>query len=380
MNITKDIHLSHVKFTMDDEAYKILKSYLDKLTIAFSSNSSKNEILEDIESHIAELFSTNNSINRVISVSDVNNAIEILGTPEELAEDENEQDASPKNKNTDKKLFRDIDDNYVGGVASGLAHYFGISPAWTRILFILFFFVPVPFTTLAYIILWIVIPSAKTSADKIRMTGEAVSVASIKNKIESVLPEIEKEITDFDKEYAKGFLGKVKYYLKKTINFLLETSSKLLKVISIIFGYILMFYSFIGGLITSLIVLFLAGVDYSITNAANNNTDEKVEIIPTSSEIIINGSTIFEINEFLRVDILDVVNSISVFSIVLFGLLILIPCIILFIIGLKLAFRNRYVINKITMYILLAIWILSFMYFFYIIGIEFITTNFPYNL
>ena len=141
-----------------------------------------------------------------------------------------------------------------------------------------------------------------------------------------------------------------------------------------------MFYSFIGGLITSLIVLFLAGVDYSITNAANNNTDEKVEIIPTSSEIIINGSTIFEINEFLRVDILDVVNSISVFSIVLFGLLILIPCIILFIIGLKLAFRNRYVINKITMYILLAIWILSFMYFFYIIGIEFITTNFPYNL
>ena len=99
MNITKYIHLSHVKYTMDNEAYKILKSYLDKLTIAFSSNSSKNEILEDIESHIAELFSTNNSINRVISVSDVNNAIEILGTPEELAEDEDEQDTSPKNKN-----------------------------------------------------------------------------------------------------------------------------------------------------------------------------------------------------------------------------------------------------------------------------------------
>ena len=367
MNITKDIHLSHVKFTMDDEAYKILKSYLDKLTIAFSSNSSKNEILEDIESHIAELFSTNNSINRVISVSDVNNAIEILGTPEELAEDENEQDTSLKNKNTNKKLFRDIDDNYVGGVASGLAHYFGISPAWTRILFILFFFVPVPFTTLAYIILWIIIPSAKTSADKIRMTGEAVSVASIKNKIESVLPEIEKEINDFDKEYAKGLWGKVKYYLKKTINFLLETSSKLLKVISIIFGYILMFYSFIGGLITSLIVLFLAKVDSTITNA-------------TSSEIVINGATIYEINDFLSFDILDVVSSISVFSIVLFGLLILIPCIILFIIGLKLAFRNRYVINKITMYILLAIWILSFMYFFYLIGIEFITSNFAYNL
>jgi phage shock protein PspC (stress-responsive transcriptional regulator) len=364
MNITKDIHLSHVKFTMDDEAYRILKSYLDKLTIAFSSNSSKNEILEDIESHIAELFSTNNSINRVISVSDVNNAIEVLGSPEELAEDENEQDTPPKNTNNNKKLYRDSDDSYVGGVASGLAHYFGISPAWTRILFILFFFVPVPFTTLAYIILWIVVPSAKTSADKIRMTGEVVSVASIKNKIESVLPEIEKEITDFDKEYAKGLWEKVKYYLKKIINFLLDTCSKLLKVISIIFGYILMFYSFIGGLITTLIVLFLAGEG----------------VVGTASEIIINGSTLYEINDFLSLDILDAVSSISVFSIVLFGLLIIVPCIILFIIGLKLAFRNSYVINKIAMYILLAIWILSFMYFFYVIGIELISNNLPYNL
>ncbi|MDB2599346.1 PspC domain-containing protein [Flavobacteriaceae bacterium] len=367
MNITKDIHLSHVKFTMDDVAYKILKSYLDKLTIAFSSNSSKNEILEDIESHIAELFSANNSINRVISVTDVNNAIEVLGTPEELAEDENEQDTPSKNTNTNKKFFRDTDDSYVGGVASGLAHYFGISPAWTRILFILFFFVPIPFTTLTYIILWIVIPSAKTSADKIRMTGEAVSVASIKNKIESVLPEIEKEITDFDKEYAKGFWQQVKYYLKKIINLLILKSSKLLKIISIIFGYILMFYSFIGGLITSLIVLFLSGLDSAITNS-------------TSSEIIINGNTIYELNDFFSFDILDVISSISMFSIVLFGLLIIIPCVVLFIIGLKLAFRNRYVINKITMYILLAIWILSFMYFFYFIGIELITINFPYNL
>ena len=367
MNITKDIHLSHVKFTMDDEAYKILKSYLDKLTIAFSSNSSKNEILEDIESHIAELFSANNSINRVISVSEVNNAIEVLGTPEELAEDENEQDSPSKNTNTNKKLFRDTDNSYVGGVASGLAHYFGISPAWIRVLFILFFFLPVPFTTLAYIILWIVVPSAKSIADKIRMTGEAVSVASIKNKIESVLPEIEKEILDFDKKHAKGLWKKVKYYLKKTINFLLATSTKLLKIISIIFGYILMFYSFIGGFITSLFLLFLGSISSAIRNS-------------TSSEIVINGTTIYEINDFLRFDILDVVSSIGVVSIVLFGLLILIPCIVLFIVGLKLAFRNSYNINKMTMYVLASIWILSFMYFLYSISFELITENFPYNI
>jgi phage shock protein PspC (stress-responsive transcriptional regulator) len=365
MNTIKDIHLSHVKFTLDDEAYNILKAYLNKLSVAFSSNASKDEILEDIESHIAELFSKNNTVNQVISVSEVNKAIEVLGTPEELAEDETEAQSHSKNSNTNKKLFRDIDNSYVGGVASGLSHYFGISPAWIRVLFILFFFLPIPFTTLAYIILWVVVPAAKTSGDKIRMTGEAVSVASIKKKVESVLPEIEKEILNFDKEYANGLWEKVKYYLKKTINFLLVTSSKLLKIISIIFGYILMFYSFIGGFITSLIVLFLGSINSAITNS-------------TSSEIVINGTTIYEINDFLRFDILDVVSSIGVISILLFGLLILIPCIILFIIGLKLAFRNSYVINKITMYILASIWVISFMYFSYQIGVELITDNFPY--
>ena len=365
MNTIKDIHLSHVKFTLDDEAYNILKAYLNKLSVAFSSNASKDEILEDIESHIAELFSKNNTVNQVISVSEVNKAIEVLGTPEELAEDETEAQSHSKNSNTNKKLFRDIDNSYVGGVASGLSHYFGISPAWIRVLFILFFFLPIPFTTLAYIILWVVVPAAKTSGDKIRMTGEAVSVASIKKKVESVLPEIEKEILNFDKEYANGLWEKVKYYLKKTINFLLVTSSKLLKIISIIFGYILMLYSFIGGFITSLIVLFLGSINSAITNS-------------NSSEIVINGTTIYEINDFLRFDILDVVSSIGVISILLFGLLILIPCIILFIIGLKLAFRNSYVINKITMYILASIWVISFMYFSYQIGVELITDNFPY--
>ena len=365
MNTIKDIHLSHVKFTLDDEAYNILKAYLNKLSVAFSSNASKDEILEDIESHIAELFSKNNTVNQVISVSEVNKAIEVLGTPEELAEDETEAQSHSKNSNTNKKLFRDIDNSYVGGVASGLSHYFGISPAWIRVLFILFFFLPIPFTTLAYIILWVVVPAAKTSGDKIRMTGEAVSVASIKKKVESVLPEIEKEILNFDKEYANGLWEKVKYYLKKTINFLLVTSSKLLKIISIIFGYILMFYSFIGGFITSLFLLFLGSISSAITNS-------------TSSEIVINGTTIYEINDFLRFDILDVVSSIGVISILLFGLLILIPCIILFIIGLKLAFRNSYEINKITMYILASIWVISFMYFSYQIGVELITDNFPY--
>ncbi|CAI8349758.1 MAG: Uncharacterised protein [Flavobacteriaceae bacterium] len=199
------------------------------------------------------------------------------------------------------------------------------------------------------------------------MNGEAVSVASIKNKIESVLPEIEKEILDFDKKYSKKLWEKVKYYSKKTTSFLLLIFPKLLKIFSIIFGGILMFYSFIVLLVTTLVVLFLGSINSAITNSTSNEID-----------LEINGSTIYDINEFLRVDILDVVSSFGVVSIVLLGLLILIPCIVLFIIGLKLAFRNSYIINKMTMYVLASIWVLSFMYFFYVIGIEFITDKFPY--
>ena len=128
-----------------------------------------------------------------------------------------------------------------------------------------------------------------------------------------------------------------------------------------------MFYSFIVLLVTTLVVLFLGSINSAITNSTSNEID-----------LEINGSTIYDINEFLRVDILDVVSSFGVVSIVLLGLLILIPCIVLFIIGLKLAFRNSYIINKMTMYVLASIWVLSFMYFFYVIGIEFITDKFPY--
>jgi phage shock protein PspC (stress-responsive transcriptional regulator) len=370
MNTTKDIHLSHIKFTFDEEAFRILSLYLKNLAITFSSNPSKDEILEDIESHIAELLSINKNLNSVVSVLQVEDAIKILGTPEELAvEESNEENINSKKVNSNKKLFRDTEDNYIGGVARGLAHYFGVSPAWPRLLFILLFLLPIPpGSIIIYCIFWIVVPSAKTNADKIRMNGEAVSVNTIKKKIESVIPEVEKQVKEFDKKYARTAWGRFKFFIRRVSNFIISNSAKLFKILSIIFGFILMFYSFIGGVITSLIIFFASNIKYALDNAT------------TSSEIIINGTTIYEINDFVKFDVLDLVTSIDLVLITAFGLLIIIPCIILFIIGLKLAFRDSYTINKMTMFILFALWIIGFMYISYIVGFTIIESNYPYNL
>jgi phage shock protein PspC (stress-responsive transcriptional regulator) len=80
-------------------------------------------------------------------------------------------------------LFRDPDNRVFGGVCSGIGHYFGIDPVILRIIFVVSF---IFFGTgiLIYLILWLVIPKAVTSADKLSMKGEPVNVENIKRKVQ----------------------------------------------------------------------------------------------------------------------------------------------------------------------------------------------------
>ena len=83
-----------------------------------------------------------------------------------------------------KKLYRDEDDNLIGGVCSGIAAYFGVEdPLWVRLLFVLGFF-PGTIGLWAYIILWIIIPEAKSAGDRLAMKGEPINVSNIGKIIE----------------------------------------------------------------------------------------------------------------------------------------------------------------------------------------------------
>lgn len=266
---------------IEELAFEILNQYIDSLRRYFANEEGKEEIINDIESRIAELFGeTLKKGATCISEDDVQNIINSMGRPEDFDDDEakvqaqlggKDQNAGgqqytanghrrlfrdEKNKvlggvcsglanyfgldplvirilavvtlglcfvpylvlwiavpssatqvigSARKRLFRDVDDKLIGGVASGLGHYFGVNVWVPRVIFLIPFlsfvarwshigffdfphFISLSFSpgaTITYIILWLILPEAITSADKLEMKGESVNLNSIKNTIQA---------------------------------------------------------------------------------------------------------------------------------------------------------------------------------------------------
>jgi len=189
MNQTVTANISGIVFHIEVDAYEQLKSYLNKIRSYFNNSEECEEIMTDIEARIAELFSAKlTPSNQVISNKDVEEVITIMGKPEQYI-DEEEETAIPKNKkpplrnySTAKKLFREPDERILGGVASGIASYFGVDSIWVRLFFVAVLFIG--FGPLFYIILWMVIPEAKTASDKLKMKGDPVNIDNIGKTIE----------------------------------------------------------------------------------------------------------------------------------------------------------------------------------------------------
>lgn len=185
MNRTISTNLGGLVFQVDEDAYGRLEAYLKSLERRFADESERKEILLDIESRIAELFQERMGQSRnVVNMADVQFAIDRLGMPEDIEEEASGTDA-PQDNFIDKKkrLFRDGDNQIIGGICAGLAAYFGISdPIWVRLLFVLGFFLSFSVTFWVYIILWILVPKANTTAEKLQMRGEPVTVNNIERK------------------------------------------------------------------------------------------------------------------------------------------------------------------------------------------------------
>ena len=172
MNKTININISGTVFNVDEDAYDLLYKYLESIKKYFSKIDSDGEIVADIESRIAENFlSSISSQNNSISISDVKNVIKVMGTLDDFKEiyedvDKEEESNTSEEKKT-KRLFRNIHDKVIGGVASGISNYFKIDPLITRIIFITMAFFG-GFGLLAYIICWIGIPAGNDSESIIR--------------------------------------------------------------------------------------------------------------------------------------------------------------------------------------------------------------------
>ncbi len=286
-------------------AFDILKNYTESLNRHFANEVGKEEIINDIESRIGELFQEKLKNGATcITDDDVNAIIKSMGRPEEFEEDtatanaanakqEQQQNAGaqqasytnqsgthkrlyrdednkilggvcsgianyfnvdawvirilfivtgigffayiilwaflPTSANavigsTRKKLYRDGDDKLIAGVCSGIGNYFGISAWVPRVLFLLPFLSFVfrrghwgfgdfpeffqfgfsPGSVIIYIILWLVIPEAYTTAEKLEMKGEKIDLNSIKNSVKEEMKGVQQRAEKFGKE-AKTF-------------------------------------------------------------------------------------------------------------------------------------------------------------------------------
>ena len=157
-------------------AFELLKNYTESLNRHFANEEGKEEIINDIESRIGELFQERITKGATcITEDDVNAIIKNMGRPEEFETMDDTQPQSSassakeeqatNNSNTSstghKRLFRDENDKVLGGVCSGLANYFNIDVVIARIIFVVLLFSGVGFLT--YIIMWIAVPSSATT-------------------------------------------------------------------------------------------------------------------------------------------------------------------------------------------------------------------------
>ena len=212
MNKTISINLSGMLFNLEEAAYNQLLNYLQTIKNYFSAAEGRDEIIGDIESRIAELFQERLRNKQVILEQDVEDIIEIMGKPEVYAEEATAEGASAAGNATSggdqnfaqegtftkekRHLFRDPDEGMLGGVCIGVGHYLGIDPVWLRIAFLvgLFFFGSGP---LVYLILWIALPKAESTAEKLQMRGEAVTIGTIEKKIKEEFERINKKAGEF---------------------------------------------------------------------------------------------------------------------------------------------------------------------------------------
>lgn len=197
MKKTISININGIFFHIDDNAYNTLEQYLESLRKHFSSSEGKDEILEDIEARIAELFQRKmDDTKHVIQLEDVEEVITMLGRPADISDngsEDKEPAGEPTTRKSRRRLYRDTDNRVLGGVCSGLGHYFDVDPIWFRLAFLIMLLFGGA-SILIYIAMWIIIPPAVSTAERLEMKGEYINIHTIEKNIRD-------EINDLKKRY-----------------------------------------------------------------------------------------------------------------------------------------------------------------------------------
>ncbi|WP_294966177.1 PspC domain-containing protein [uncultured Flavobacterium sp.] len=330
MNKTVNINLGGMFFHIDEDAYLKLTRYFDAIKRSLNNSSGQDEIIKDIEMRVSELLTEKQkSEKHVVGLKDVDEVIAVMGQPEDYRiEDEENPNQSFNNYGArkHKKLYRDKEKGMIGGVATGLGHYFGIDAVWIKIIFLIFVFAGFGTGILAYFVLWIVTPEAVTTSEKLEMTGEPVTISNIEKKVREEIDSLSEKFknADYDKmgNQVKSGAGRISSSFGDFIMTVFKIFAKFLGVILIISG--------ISTLIMLLIGVFTLGTNIFID---------------------------FPWQNFIEA------GNFTEYPLWSFGLLMFfavgIPFFFLTLLGFKLLSPNLKSIGNITKYTLLALWIIS---------------------
>ncbi len=203
MKKTFTINLSGTVFYIEEDAYEVLQKYLVNLKNYFGNSDEGKEITADIEARIAEIFSQKTtSGSTVVTLDWVNEVIEVMGNPKDFTEETNQEEPYAGQSRPKRKLYRDMEEKVLSGVCGGVAAYFDMDPVIVRIIFVVLAFITTGAAILAYIILWIAVPKAVTTSQRLEMRGQEVTVKNIEKFILEEVDSVKDSYNKFTKTGA----------------------------------------------------------------------------------------------------------------------------------------------------------------------------------
>jgi phage shock protein PspC (stress-responsive transcriptional regulator) len=262
MKKTFTINISGSIFHIDEDAYEKLQKYLHMLNRHFGAVIEGQEILQDIEARIAELLIEKTS-NKVEVITDVmvDEVIARMGKPEDFMEP-GEEEASTQTQaeaplegeqKMRRRLYRDGDSRVLGGVCSGMGAYFNIDLVILRVIFVLAFFLSAGTAMIVYIVLWIAVPKAKTTAQRLEMKGKEATVSNIEKSIKEEMNEVGENYNKFINSPSND---KGQSRIERFGDVVTSVLKVVLRVVVLLFGAALIIGGIVGliGFVTSIAV------------------------------------------------------------------------------------------------------------------------------
>ncbi|MDI1317826.1 PspC domain-containing protein [Flavobacterium sp.] len=326
MNKTVNINIGGLFFHIDEDAFQKLTRYFEAIKRSLSNSSGKDEIMKDIEMRVAELLAEKQKSDKhVINSKDVDEVIVVMGQPEDYRIDDDSDDNATASLNSytkSRKLYRDKDRGTIAGVCTGLGHYFGIDSVWIKIAFILLIWAGGA-GIIAYLVLWIAMPKAITTSEKLEMTGEPVTISNIEKKVREEFDTVSNRLKNADYSQVKNGAERVGNGIGDALIKIFGAFAKVLGAFIVLFSTI----ALLGVCVTSVVMIFSSSMP----------ENKIVEFISTplglETPLWIQG--------------------------ILFILAAGIPLFFILILGLKLLITNLKLIGNIAKYSLLAIWIIA---------------------